>query len=454
MLKNKLSNNRIRSACILGAGALLRFLYVCFSTIYDRQYDIGMIDLDAGHTITGGHLAYIQYLYENFRLPDIDPTSVYQFHHPPFHHYVCALWMRFVSLFVHNTDIIEESMQVIPFVCSLVILVCAAEIFKLLKITGKAYNCVLMIVAFHPALVLLSGSVNNDCMALMFTVLTVYTAMRWMQDKSLKHLCLTGLMLGLGICTKQNVAELAFPLAIIMLIVLIDSIRDKNKRVGKFIGQYALFGLISIPIGMWFYVRNLVKYNVSMLWVYELPKDSWQYTGDMPVINRFLWPVPAEMIDNIKHFKIGCGYNVWMQLIRTSVLGEWDMASVGKGIKVVAVLLMLVGAGLAVVAFAGFVRGFLTDRSSITLAEGRLYRIFFVMSYVVVMIFYFEFVYKYPQECSMSFRYIEITLFLQTAGLGLALNRTESKVMLRLINIAVVAFACLSVIMCGVWMFG
>ena len=50
---------------ILAAGCMLRLFYVLFSTIYDRQYDIGMIDLDAGHTVTGGHLAYIQYLYEN-----------------------------------------------------------------------------------------------------------------------------------------------------------------------------------------------------------------------------------------------------------------------------------------------------------------------------------------------------------------------------------------------------
>ena len=67
---------------ILAAGCLLRLFYVLFSTIYDRQYDIGMIDLDAGHTVTGGHLAYIQYLYENWKLPDFDPTSVYQFNHP------------------------------------------------------------------------------------------------------------------------------------------------------------------------------------------------------------------------------------------------------------------------------------------------------------------------------------------------------------------------------------
>ena len=45
---------------ILAAGCLLRLFYVLFSTIYDRQYDIGMIDLDAGHTpVTGAIIWHI-----------------------------------------------------------------------------------------------------------------------------------------------------------------------------------------------------------------------------------------------------------------------------------------------------------------------------------------------------------------------------------------------------------
>ena len=48
--------DRIKMDVILAAGCMLRLFYVLFSTIYDRQYDIGMIDLDAGHTVTGGHL--------------------------------------------------------------------------------------------------------------------------------------------------------------------------------------------------------------------------------------------------------------------------------------------------------------------------------------------------------------------------------------------------------------
>lgn len=445
--------NGIYSAAIIGAGILLRLIYVLKSTIYDRQYDIGMIDLDAGHTVSGGHLAYIQYLYHNLTLPDMDPTTVYQFHHPPVHHYICALWMRLLSLFTNNTDFLEESIQVIPFICSLIIIYCAVRIFRMFGLKGFGFNAAMMIICFHPSLILLSGSVNNDCMALMFTFLVILTTMKWINERKTRDIILTAVFIGLGISTKQNVAEFAFPLAIVFLLVLIKTVREKGN-VKALITQYALFGVISIPLGMWFYVRNLVKYGVSILWVYELPADSWQYTGNIPVVNRFLWPIPSEMIDNLKSFKIGCGYNVWMQLMRTSVLGEWDMASVGKAVKLVAVLLMLAGAFIAVVAFLCFLKSFLTGYTN---EDGTklnpLYRILFVAGYFAVMLCYLVFAYRYPQQCSMHFRYIEITLLLPTVGLGLIYEKTQKKGLKIFRCLYMGAFSLLSVAMCFVWSF-
>ena len=47
MEKVEKRTDRIKMDVILAAGCILRLFYVFFSTIYDRQYDIGMIDLDA-----------------------------------------------------------------------------------------------------------------------------------------------------------------------------------------------------------------------------------------------------------------------------------------------------------------------------------------------------------------------------------------------------------------------
>lgn len=438
---------------IIGAGILVRLIYVLKSTIYDRQYDIGMIDLDAGHTVSGGHLAYIQYIYENMKLADVDPTTVYQFHHPPFHHFVSALFMRFVSHFTTSTDVIEESMQFVPFACSIVILFACAAIIKRFNIHGRAYNFAMAILCFHPSLILLSGSVNNDCMALMFSILSILMTMIWVEKRDYGSITLMAVFLGLGISTKQNVAEMAFPIGAVLLIILIKTMRGRGD-LSKLLLQYVWAGFVSIPLGMWFYIRNLFKYNMPILWVYELSEDTWQYTGNVPVINRFLWPVPAEMIDNLKNFKIGCGYNVWMQIMRTSVLGEWDMAEVGKGIKIIAVLLMLTGALIAFVAFLYFVKIFIIGIGKNNHNKIKpMNRVLFVVGYVVVMVCYLIFAYKYPQQCSMHFRYIEITLLFPTVALAFGYEKISSKQIRNIWNFVLTVFSVLSMLMCAVWCF-
>lgn len=433
---------------IMTAGALLRLIYVMLSTIYERQYDIGQIDLDAGQTVSGGHLAYIQYIYHK-GMPDFDPTSVYQFHHPPLHHGICALWMKFLSLFTENSDFLEESIQVVPFVCSLMTLFVLYKVVCQFKLNEKAVCFVMAIFAFHPALVLLSGSVNNDCMALLFTVLIVYWTIEWSRSQSWSSIIKLAFSIGLGMLVKQNVAEMAFPVAAVFIYVLVKNRLRKKERL-RLMGQFALFGLISIPIGMSFYVRNLVKFNMSMFWVYELAEDTWQYTGNIPVIHRFLWPIPSEMVDNLLHFRLGCGYNVWMQIIRTSVLGEWDMANVGAPVKLLAVGLILIGALVAFAAFCSFVKVFVVDGIRNRQIEMPCW-LMFVVGYAVNMTCYLLFAYRYPQQCSMNFRYIEITLLFPAVALGFIFQESRKKWFRVLAALTVAVFAGCSIGMILIW---
>lgn len=441
--------NKMRA--VLGAGFLLRLFYVLFSTIYDRQYDIGMIDLDAGHPVTGGHLAYIQYLYENWRLPDFDPTSVYQFNHPPLHHYISALWLKLASFFLRDTAVLEESLQAVPFLCSLLILLVLLKILRLLSLQERTRRFLMLLFSFHPTLVLLSGSVNNDCMSLLFTLLCVYTAIVWGRAPGYRRILYLALSIALGMLTKQNVAEMALPIGLVFLYVLIAAWK-KEGFPKKLLGQFALFGAVSIPLGMCFYVRNMLQFHMPLVWIYELPKDSWQYTGNVPLVNRLLWPIPQEMADNLLHFRIGCGYNVWMQIIRTSVLGEWDMAGVGYGVKALAVLLMFTGAALGGASLIAFFRVFCLPSKKY--AVDTVCRIVFVAGYFVNLVGYLLFVYRYPQECSMHFRYIEIELLFPAAALGFVWQETQRKWLRLTLDALLAAFCALSVAMTCVWCLG
>ena len=493
-MENSTGENR-HSVRILAAGVVLRLFYVLFSSIYERQYDIGMIDLSQDHTVSGGHLAYIQFLYQNGRLPDIDPTTVYQFNHPPFYYTVSALWLRTADHFIPDTHMLEESLQTIPLICAIAILFILFRIIKQAGVYGRGEIFCAAVFSFHPALVMLSGSVNNDCMGLMFVLLCIYGIISWDScvtgtpegipahtrhpvpaggvgaadrcRRSRKYLLLTATSLGLGIMTKQSTALMAFPIGIVFAAVFFRTLwSHKNTGIDTYsstssgtampetsgvlslkelLCQFTVFLVISVPLAMWFYIRNLLRYATPLVWVYTLPEDSWQYVGDVPLRYRFLLPGMQDMLENLRTFQLGCGYNVWMQIIRTSVLGEWDMAATPKSVKLTAAALMAAGAVLAAAALISMYARFIRRKA----ARADL---ILLLTYLVHMVSYLKFAYDYPQECSMNFRYIAVTILPPAAALGKCLSeRQKSSAAVTAAAVLTAAFCLLSLLMTAIW---
>ncbi len=486
LFMHKKAGIQLHSCILFAAGVLLRLFYCLGTTIYERQYDISEMDLAAGYNGGGGHLGYIHYIYTYGHIPREGLKEIYQFSHPPLHYVLSAAWMRFCSLFIRDPERLAESIQVIPFVCSVAAL-CA--IFMILseirEIWGEGESRAALpprnagapagdgrsaaglilaeaVFAFHPSLILLSGSVNNDGGSFLASVLCILFTLRWLRRPSFAGITELALALGLGMMTKQSVAEMAFPIAAVFLIVLVRAVRGAGNLQGSgkireqeatgaempglpsLIGQYALFLAVSVPLGMWFYLRGLMVYDMPLVFVHTLPEDSWQYIGNVPVLNRYLWPVIPEFLDNLRHFRIGCGYNVWLQIMRTSVLGEWDMAEVSRGVKVLAMLLMFAGAVLALLVFPVFVRVFFSFRD----CGKRAAAAFFAVGYVIHMALYFRFSYSYPQQCSMNFRYITVTLIFNAAALAAAGGRKY-----RALTAVTAVFCALSAAMTAYWSF-
>ncbi len=124
------------------------------------------------------------------------------------------------------------------------------------------------------------------------------------------------------------------------------------------------------------------------------------------------------------------------------------MAGAGRTVKILALLLMAAGALPAVISFIAMLDALLVR--GVHYGVRRYDRILLLLTYAVTMLFYLKFVYDYPQQCSMNFRYITVTLVPAAAGAGIVYGSMKKP--LRVFAALLTAvFSFLSVLMTAVW---
>lgn len=464
-MKKKITDD-IKLKIMLAAGILLRLYYVVATpVIQTRQYDLGSAVPKEG--IFSGHLGYIFYLFTYKGLPDFDPREVYQFFHPPLHHTISALWMGFVSLFTDRQEIWIEWLQVLPLLYSILILFVSLQICKEFGLSGKSRNLVMAIVAFHPSLIFMAGSINNDGLSLLFQFLVILTALGWYRERSSKNILFIALSISFGMLTKLSVGMFAVPVAFLFLYVLIiewrekyvkqeaDDISGRKKVWGCFplkcFLQYLLFGVVCIPIGLSWAVRCLLRFGMPLTYVNHLPEQSWQYVGNYSLMERFFIPNPVELLSNLIHGSLGFGENVWVQLFRTAALGECDLSTFPLWGKFVALLMIALSFVIAVWAFVLLIRVFLFGKKEQypTLDMGK--RCFWLIGYAVLFISYLNFCYNFPHQCTMNFRYMVPTVLYPAVAAGLCIQRGEDRTWVTVFQVITAIYAIAAILTIIVW---
>ena len=210
-------------------GVLLRCGYVLLSGLYDRQHDAGVYTGIATDFVNPGHIGYIEYIYKFHKLPDLNPYELFAYYHPPLHHLLSFLWLQ-VNIFLGVAeDMAFENLQVLTLLYSCLCMVVTHRILKILDIRGNGLLIGLAFVVFHPATIVMAGSVNNDMLTILFMCLTLYLSLRWIRVKNRKNLILLALSIGFGMITKLNSAVLAIPLAIVFLMHFVCVIKTREK---------------------------------------------------------------------------------------------------------------------------------------------------------------------------------------------------------------------------------
>ena len=423
----KKTNLEVNIFYIMLVAFLIKLTYMLYTSGHTRQHDTW----SSGQN---GHYDYALYIFENFSLPNhtFTEANIYQFYHPPIYYYVSAIWMHiyqaigFNASLVENSEMLFISNQILSTYFTFLISWYAVKTLRLFKISKVALYVGVVFVSFYPRLFQLSGQLNNDALATLFVICSIFRLFKYkLEGHRYKDFLLCGLYLGLAMCTKLSAVIVVLGYAAYFLYELILSFKHKEGSVPLktiFI-QYALFLAISVPIGLWhqfyahyvygipfnFVFRNLnsnlftgtrdyvLSHTYLNINTYDKTNSGLVYTS--PFINflyRFILPLlPSDYGYSGIFANAFNNYNVLTYALKSTIFGEFSYWN-GEGFGFIAVL-------------AAYILWFSVITASIcNIVRKRRDTNFFVSGAITIsiIVFYLYLQIKMPYGCSMDARYI------------------------------------------------
>lgn len=389
---------------LLLAGFSLRIGYAFYTGVNCRQHDVEMYGSDGLNLTGSGHFTYTYILYSTMRLPE---SVTWQFYHPPLWHFSVAVWMHIYSFFEGTTDIAalyDAGTVLSSFVGCLTLYGFRKLIFRITD-RNPVRLVALALIAFHPQFFIISGWMNNEGMALMFSVFALYFGLCFHQDRGWRNILWCGLCLGLGAMSKVSVALICIPLAIFFIADWIRDIREGKWK--KTTLQYASFIAVVAPLALWFLIRNYLKFGISSLGVPGIDPSSsmgviqysyWQRFGFFHLSDLFRSPY-CILRPNADGY---LDYNVWIYTIKCSVLGEY---SYWQG-ECFILLLLIFNCFIMIYSLFSMITVLISDRKG---TDGFLHWVLFVI-FVVSVGSYLIFQITNPVTCTQDFRYMTMVL--------------------------------------------
>ncbi len=385
--KNKKINFNKLILAIGIIGIVLRSVYILYTPLTERQHDL---------EANVGHLAYIETIYNTGKLPE---HNKWQFYQQPLHHIISAGWLKINSIFGVDLKTSEEGIQILTAIYSSIIMVIAYCILKELKISDKLKVLVMAVIAVHPTFIILSGSINNDILMWMFTFLDLLYLIKWNKNSSMKNTVILAFITALIALTKISGTIIAIPILYIFINKFFkDYFKEKDKKVIKnYIVKFAIFGFISLGLGLLFSIRNMILFRQSIFYVPQAGMAI--YCGDRSLFERFDI-LSKEWINIFCYPYTDC--NIFAYLVKSSLFGEYALYGNNDG-NVIALLLLIVNILIIIKSIISLIK--LSGKNNSEEIK-------------MIIIFYFVEIFMYlysnltmPFGCTMDFRYIVPTVF-------------------------------------------
>lgn len=409
--KYKLYNPKFETFFALLSIFAIYIGYISYTPFWARQHDSrSFVDYQYG-----GHFGYIGYIFFNNHLPIGSPKDYWCFYNPPLFYIISTIFMK-IQVFFKFT--IEEGLENLQLLSSLYTIIFDIYLYRILKEINikKSSIILLLFVSLSPAIIIMSGSLNNDILSIMLSTMSIFYCIKWYKNDSLKDLIKIAFTISLAIMTKISSALIAIAIAFVFLAKVIQ---NKNNIV-KYIKYFSIFALISLPIGLWFPIKNLIIYDIPITYVQSVDDDNDANISRYSVWERFFTSSHTHLNTiNIDMSKENAEYNLFITTLKSFIVDE-QIDCNNNILKICVPLIFYCSIGISILFIINLIY-VLKNYKEIN----NKWILFFLMLLALEIISYIKFCFDYPFTFTMNFRYIVPTLISYSVITGIACENNK-----------------------------
>jgi len=317
------------------------------------------------------------------------------------------------------------------------------------KTCSEGFVTMAAIVFLHPMFTLLSGSINNDTLALVLSVLALYLASVWYEKPGILMTLILALTIGLAMFAKLTGGLVAVPVGIIMVLKIFGfdgGLRaSKSSKIGfadrlkffarKYLAKMILFAAVVFPIGLYWSIRNKIKWDMPLNYI---PPVGENFPEGINLKSRIFDVATNSVYTSLTSRGDAFDeYNVPLLIIKTSLFSEASFADTSRWMKPVTFALFVTAIILAVTALIATGYMMLSKKSKLNTK----WKILLFGTWAVYLFAYLGFAFTHKNFSAGDFRYAAICIVIEGIFTGLFVDTIKSKKIKRAVTAVSFVFA-------------
>ncbi|MDR1736442.1 MAG: phospholipid carrier-dependent glycosyltransferase [Oscillospiraceae bacterium] len=380
-------------------GVIVRVGYGHYTGYALRQHDLGQWNPSSGEFISG-HARYLAHYIENWSPIQ---EAFWQSHHPPFYYLIGGKIIGFLTGTMGRSLFSAlESLQWFGAAVSGMTLVVCRRLFSCLGLRGGPLAAGMALLCFHPSLIILSGSISNENLAVFFMLAAVLLALQWYQKPSWVNTALLALSVGLGILTKLSTVQI-LPVAAVFIIMKLRGIKSA-EGLAPLLRRLSVLLTVCVPLGLWPVLFSWIRFGVSP--GFTQPSGAVMYVGDYSFAQRLFGNLPQQLGTlPYTSMRPETDSNIPMHILKSSLFGEFTFG----GVNALALVFFCVNLAIIALSAAAFFCA-ARKRRGVGIAAEKAYSrqrgaaFFLSCIWAVNMLFYIGYNIAMPYIPAMDFR--------------------------------------------------